>query len=148
MRVSPRPSPSSSSPQPHVLLSHNGNFQPRSGRRDLNAGSMSFLRPAFFAALVISTSFLLPLFLFTLQGPPLLKGKRLLLAQAFMFRALTETEKCNAKAGVCTTQTSTGMTGVGNGWQWSNRQPNTDYGKCSVQCSPELLFFNPFLAEV
>lgn len=64
-----------------------------------------------------------------------------------MFRALTKTEKCNAKAGVCTVQTFTGMTGVANGWQWSNRQPNRDYGKCSVQCSPQFLF-SPFLAEV
>lgn len=37
-------------------------------------------------------------------------------------------------------QTFTGMAGVANGWQWSNRQPYGDYGNYSIQCSPLLLF--------
>lgn len=93
---------------------------------------------------MISTSFLLVLFLFRLQGPPLLKGKWFFLAEAFVFGALKKTDKCNDKAGVCTMQTFTGMAGVANGWQWSNGQPNRDYGICSVQCAPLFLFF-PFL---
>ncbi len=33
------------------------------------------------------------------------------------------------------------MAGVANGWQWSNGQPDRDYGNCSVQFSPLFLFY-------